>query len=55
MKRIRVIGSQRNKREYLSEALQIAATGKVKALTESYPMEEIHRAYERVEQSAVRF
>jgi alcohol dehydrogenase len=55
MRRIRVLGSQQNGREYLYEALQIAATGKVKVITETYVLDEIATAYERVEQGKVRF
>ena len=55
MRRIRVLGSQQNGREYLYEALQIAATGKVKVMTETYALDEIATAYERVEQGKVRF
>jgi alcohol dehydrogenase len=51
----RVLGSQQNSREFLYEALQIAATGKVKVMTETYVLDEIARAYERVEQGKVRF
>ena len=54
-RRIRVLGSQQNSREFLYEALQIAATGKVKVITETYPLAEIVTAYERVEQGKVRF
>jgi dehydrogenase len=55
MRRIQVLGSQQNSREYLYEALQIAATGKVKVMTETYALDEIATAYERVEQGKVRF
>lgn len=55
MKRIRVIGSQQNHREYLHEALQIVGRGKVKVATEVYPFVEITKAYERVERGQVRF
>jgi alcohol dehydrogenase len=55
MRRIRVLGSQQNSREYLYEALQIAAIGKVKVITETYVLDEIATAYERVEQGKVRF
>jgi alcohol dehydrogenase len=54
-RRIQVLGSQQNSREFLYEALQIAATGKVKVITETYPLDEIATAYERVEQGKVRF
>ena len=55
MHRIRVLGSQQNSREYLYEALQIAATGKVRVMTETYSLDEITKAYERVENGLVRF
>jgi dehydrogenase len=55
MRRIRILGSQQNSREYLYEALQIAATGKVKVITERYALDEIATACERVEQGKVRF
>jgi alcohol dehydrogenase len=54
-RRLRVLGSQQNSREYLYEALQIAASGKVKVITETYVLDEIAKAYERVEQGNVRF
>jgi alcohol dehydrogenase len=55
MRRIRIIGSQQNSREYLYEALDYVARGKVKVLTETYPLAEIGRAYERVAKGLVRF
>jgi alcohol dehydrogenase len=55
MRRIRILGSQQNKREFLYEALDYVAKGKVKVLTETYKLEEINRAYERVAQGKVRF
>jgi D-arabinose 1-dehydrogenase-like Zn-dependent alcohol dehydrogenase len=54
-RRIRVIGSQQNHREFLHEALALAARGKVKVVTEIYPLDEIGKAYDRVEQGKVRF
>ena len=54
-KRIRILGSQQNSREYLYEALQIAATGKVKVIAETFPLEEIARAYDRVENGKIRY
>jgi alcohol dehydrogenase len=53
-RRIRILGSQQNDREYLYEALQIAASGKVKVMTETYPLDEIGKAYERVADGKVR-
>jgi alcohol dehydrogenase len=55
MKRIKIIGSQQNGREYLYEALGLAASGKVRVVTETYQLDEIGKAYERVEKGQVRF
>jgi alcohol dehydrogenase len=55
MKRIKIIGSQQNGREYLHEALALAASGKVRVVTETYRLDEIGKAYERVEKGQVRF
>ena len=55
MRRIRIIGSQQNGPEYLYEALSLAAAGKVKVMAETYRLDEITRAYERVERGQVRF
>jgi D-arabinose 1-dehydrogenase-like Zn-dependent alcohol dehydrogenase len=55
MKRIRVIGSQQNHPEFLFEALDFAAKGKVKVMVENYKLDEINRAYERVAEGKVRF
>jgi D-arabinose 1-dehydrogenase-like Zn-dependent alcohol dehydrogenase len=49
MKRIKIIGSQQNGREYLYEALAFAASGKVRVVTETYRLDEIRKAYERRE------
>src|SRR6516165_4807480 len=54
-RRIRVLGSQQNDRENLYEALQIAASGKVKVMTEIYSLDEIAKAFERVAEGKVRF
>jgi alcohol dehydrogenase len=55
MKRIKIIGSQQNGREYLYEALALAATGKVHVVVEAYGLDEIRKAYERVERGDIRF
>lgn len=55
MKRIRIIGSQQNSREYLYEALDYAAKGKVKIIAETYSLNDINKAYERVVEGKVRF
>ena len=54
-KRIRIIGSAQNSREHLYEALALAATGKVRVVTETYSLDQIRSAYERVERGQVRF
>ncbi|MFQ5990423.1 MAG: alcohol dehydrogenase catalytic domain-containing protein [Candidatus Methylomirabilales bacterium] len=55
LKRLRIIGSQQNGTEFLYEALDYAAKGRVKVITETYPLNEIGRAYERVVEGKVRF
>lgn len=55
MRRIQIVGSQHNGRRYLYEALQMAAAGKVKVVTECYPLHEAPKAYERVRAGQVRF
>jgi alcohol dehydrogenase len=54
-KRIKIIGSQQNGPEYLYEALDYVAQGKVKPIIESYPLREAAKAYERVAEGKVRF
>jgi alcohol dehydrogenase len=54
-KRIRVIGSQQNGPEYLYEALDYVARGKVKSIVETYPLAEAAKAYERVAEGKARF
>src|ERR1700684_4129112 len=55
MKRIRIIGSQQNGPEYLYEALDFVARGKVKTMFETYPLEGEARAVERVAEGKARF
>ena len=54
-KRICVIGSQQNDPEYLYEALDFVAQGKVKTLVETYPLAEAPKAYQRVVEGKPRF
>ena len=54
-RRVRVLGSQQNGPEYLYEALDYVAKGKVKVVAETYKLDEIERAYERVANGQVRF
>ena len=51
----RLIGSSQNSVEHLYEALDFAAKGKVKVVTENFHLDEIPRAYERVAGGMVRF
>src|SRR5215216_5544319 len=54
-KRGRIIGSTQNDREHLYEALNYVAKGKVKVMTEIFPLEEISNAYDKVANGNVRF
>lgn len=54
-KRIRVIGSTQNGREYLYEALDFVAKGKVRVIAETYPLADARKAYERVAEGKARF
>jgi D-arabinose 1-dehydrogenase-like Zn-dependent alcohol dehydrogenase len=50
-----IIGSTQNDREHLYEALDYAARGKVRVMTEIFPLEEISDAYDKVANRSVRF
>ncbi len=52
---VAVIGSSQNGPEYLYEALDYAAKGKVKVVAETYKLDEIGKAYDRVADGKVRF
>ena len=54
-KRIRIIGSTQNDREHLYEALDNVAKGIVRVITETFPLEEISNAYDKVANGKVRF
>jgi alcohol dehydrogenase len=54
-RRIRILGSSQNHPEYLYEALDYAAKGRVKTVVENYRLDEIGKAYERVVNGRVRF
>lgn len=54
-KRIQVIGSQQNGPEYLYEALDYVAKGKVKSIIETYPLTEAPAVYKRVAKGKARF
>ncbi|PYU23451.1 MAG: alcohol dehydrogenase [Acidobacteria bacterium] len=55
VKRMRVIGSSQNGPEYLYEALDFVAQGKVKTMVETYPLAEAAKAYQRVVDGKARF
>ena len=55
MKRIQIIGSQQNGPEYLYEALDFVAKGKVKTIVETYSLQQAPKAYERVVDGKARF
>ena len=55
MKRMRIIGSSQNGPEYLYEALDFVAQGKVKTIVETYPLAEAAKAYQRVVDGKARF
>jgi D-arabinose 1-dehydrogenase-like Zn-dependent alcohol dehydrogenase len=50
-----ILGSQQNGIEYLYEALDLVAKGKVKIMTEIFPLEDISQAYDKVANGQVRF
>ncbi|MBZ5536666.1 MAG: alcohol dehydrogenase catalytic domain-containing protein [Acidobacteriia bacterium] len=51
----RILGSTQNQPEYLFEALDYAAKGKVKVIEETYKLDDIGKAYDRVANGKVRF
>lgn len=53
--RSRIIGSMQNGDEYLYEALDFVAKGKVKVIAETYSLNDISRVYDRVANGEVRF
>ena len=53
--RSRIIGATQNGPEYLYEALDYVAQGKVKIIAETYSIDDIARAYENVAAGPVRF
>jgi alcohol dehydrogenase len=54
-KRVAVTGSLQNGSEYLYEAMDIAAKGKIKVVEEIYKLDEIGKAYDRVAEGKVRY
>ena len=54
-KRIRIIGSQQNGSEYLYEALDYVSKGKVKPIIETFPLDTITEAYDKIAIGKARF
>lgn len=54
-KQCSIKGSTHNDRSDLVEALDLVATGKVTPIVETYPLDRVHDAFERVESGRVRF
>ena len=50
-----VYGSNQNGREYLYEALDYVAKGKVKVMAETFPLDNVADTYEKVANGKVRF
>jgi alcohol dehydrogenase len=55
LRRLRILGSTQNHPEYLYEALDFAAKGRVKVIAETYRLDDIGKAYDRVVSGQVRF
>jgi alcohol dehydrogenase len=53
--RLQIIGSNQNGREYLYEALDYVAKGKVKVMAETFHLDDVADAYEKVAKGNVRF
>ncbi|WP_394821630.1 alcohol dehydrogenase catalytic domain-containing protein [Pendulispora albinea] len=53
--RQKILFSQQNGREFVHEAVQLAASGKIRVLTETYSLDDARKAYDRVSAGAVRF
>ena len=54
-KHVAMVGSSQNGPEYLYEALDFAAKGKVKVVAETYKLDDVVKAYDRVADGKVRF
>jgi dehydrogenase len=51
----RIIGSLQNEREYLYEALDYVAKGNVRVMAESFPLDDMNTAYDKVVKGELRF
>ena len=52
---LQIMGSNQSGREYLYEALDYVAKGKVKVMAETFALDDIADAYDRVSNGNVRF
>ncbi len=50
-----LMGTEQSGREYLYEALDYVEKGKVKVMTETFPLDDVADAYERAENGNVHF
>jgi len=55
LNRHQITGSTQNDPAYLYEALDFVAKGKVKVMTETFPLENISEAYDKVANGKVHF
>jgi D-arabinose 1-dehydrogenase-like Zn-dependent alcohol dehydrogenase len=55
IKSIRIIGSKQNGSEYLYDALDYVAQGRVKPIIETFPLNRITEAYDKVASGKVKF
>ena len=55
MRWCKIMGASQGPRRDLVETLDLVAKGKVKPMLETYPLDQINRAFERVETGKVRF
>jgi D-arabinose 1-dehydrogenase-like Zn-dependent alcohol dehydrogenase len=49
------MGAEQSGHEYLYEALDYVSKGKVRVMTETFPLDDVADAYERVDNGNVRF
>jgi dehydrogenase len=50
-----ILGSSQNDPDHLYDALDWVARGKVRVVTETYPLQDVARAYDRVKAGEVRY
>jgi D-arabinose 1-dehydrogenase-like Zn-dependent alcohol dehydrogenase len=55
MRQVRIVGSTQNDRADLVDALDMAAKGKVKPATETFPLDDVNTALDRLESGKMRY